>query len=142
MLFRSPVISALRGGNLDAMVDILGPLMPQIASKALRPLALLGDGHAAQLPGIPAAHEAGGSLAKFSAASWNGLAVPAKTPKEIVTKLNREITRILALPDVKQRLADLTLVAQSSTPEQLAALLDGDIKRWADVIERAKIPRQ
>ncbi len=137
-----PVISALRGGNLDAMVDILGPLMPQIASKALRPLALLGDGHAAQLPGIPAAHEAGGSLAKFSAASWNGLAVPAKTPKEIVTKLNREITRILALPDVKQRLADLTLVAQSSTPEQLATLLDSDIKRWADVIERAKIPKQ
>ena len=137
-----PVISALRGGNLDAMVDILGPLMPQIASKALRPLALLGDGHAAQLPGIPAVHEAGGSLAKFSAASWNGLAVPAKTPKEIVTKLNREISRILALPEVKQRLADLTLVAQSSTPEQLAGLLDSDIKRWAEVIERAKIPKQ
>ena len=137
-----PVISALRGGNLDAMVDILGPLMPQVASKALRPLALLGDGHAAQLPGIPAVHEAGGSLAKFSAASWNGLAVPAKTPKEIVTKLNREISRILALPEVKQRLADLTLVAQSSTPEQLAGLLDSDIKRWAEVIERAKIPKQ
>ncbi len=137
-----PVIAALRGGNLDAMVDILGPLMPQIASKALRPLTLLGDGQAAQLPGIPAAHEAGGALAKFSAASWNGVAVPAKTPKEIIAKLNREITRILALPDVKQRLADLTLVAQSSTPEQLTALLDSDIKRWAEVIERAKIPKQ
>lgn len=137
-----PVISALRGGNLDAMVDILGPLMPQIASKALRPLALLGDGHTTQLPGIPAAHQAGGSLKKFSAASWNGLAVPANTPKEIVTKLNREITRILALPEVKQRLADLKLVAQSSTPEQLATLLDSDIKRWAEVIERAKIPKQ
>ncbi|MEO7253475.1 MAG: tripartite tricarboxylate transporter substrate binding protein [Casimicrobium sp.] len=137
-----PVIAALRGGNLDAMVDILGPLLPQIASKALLPLALLGDGRAAQLPRIPAAHEAGGSLAKFSAASWNGLAVPAKTPKEIVARLNREITRILALPDVKQRLADLTLVAQSSTPEQLAMLLDSDIKRWTAVIERAKIPKQ
>ena len=137
-----PVISALRGGNLDAMIDILGPLMPQIASKALRPLALLGDRHAAQLPGIPTAHEAGGSLAKFSAASWNGLAVPAKTPKEIVAQLNREITRILALPDVKQRLNDLTLVAQGSTPEQLATLMDSDIKRWAAVIERAKIPKQ
>ena len=137
-----PVIAALRGGNLDAMVDILGPLMPQIASHALRPLALLGDGRAAQLPGIPAAQEAGGSLAKFSAASWNGLAVPVKTPKAIVAKLHREITRILALPDVKQRLNDLTLVAQSSTPEQLTTLLDSDIKRWMDVIERAKIPKQ
>ena len=137
-----PVITALRGGNLDAMVDILGPLMPQIASHALRPLALLGDGHSDKLPGVPAAHEAGGTLAKFSAASWNGLAVPAKTPKEIVSKLNREIVRILALPDVKLRLSDLTLAAQSSTPEQLSTLLDNDIRRWAAVIEQAKIPKQ
>ena len=136
------VITALRGGSLDAMVDILGPLMPQVKSNALRPLALLGDSHAAQLPGVPMAKEAGGSLAKFSAASWNGLAVPAKTPKETVAKLNRELVRIRALPDVKQRLADLTLVAQSSTPEQLGTLLDSDIKRWAGVIERAKIPKQ
>jgi tripartite-type tricarboxylate transporter receptor subunit TctC len=136
------VITALRGGTLDAMVDILGPLMPQINSHALRPLALLGDSHAAQLPGVPMAKEVGGSLSKFSAASWNGLSVPAKTPKETVAKLNRELVRILALPDVKQRLNDLTLVAQSSTPEQLGAQLDSDIKRWAGVIERAKIPKQ
>jgi len=137
-----PVIAALRGGSIDAMVDILGPLMPQIASKALRPLALLGDHRAAQLPDVPIAREAGGTLASFSAASWNGLAVPEKTPKDVVAKLNRELVRILALPDVKQRLADLTLVAQSSTPEQQAELLDSDIKRWSGVIERAKIPKQ
>ena len=137
-----PVIAALRGGNIDAMVEILGPLMPQITSKALRPLALLGDQRAVVLPGVPTAREAGGSLANFSAASWNGLAVPAKTPKDIVAKLNRELVRILALPDVKQRLYDLMLVAQSSTPEQLAQLLDSDIKKWTDVIERAKIPKQ
>lgn len=137
-----PVIAALRGGNIDAMVEILGPLMPQISSQALRPIALLGDQRTAVLPDVPIAREAGGSLANFSAASWNGLAVPAKTPKDVVAKLNRELVRILALPDVKLRLADLTLVAQSSTPEQLAQLLDGDIKKWADVIGRAKIQKQ
>ena len=137
-----PVIAALRGGNIDAMVEILGPLMPQITSKALRPLALLGDQRAVVLPGVPTAREAGGSLANFSAASWNGLAVPAKTPKDIVAKLNRELVRILALPDIKQRLYDLMLVAQSSMPEQLAQLLDSDIKKWTDVIERAKIQKQ
>ncbi len=137
-----PVIAALRGGNVDAMVEILGPLMPQITSKALRPIALLGDQRALVLPDVPTAREAGGSLANFSAASWNGLAVPAKTPMHIVTKLNRELVRILALPEVKQRLSDLTLVAQSSTPEQLAQLLDGDVKKWALVIERAKIQKQ
>lgn len=137
-----PVIAALRGGNIDAMVEILGPLMPQIASKALRPVALLGDQRAAALPDVPIAREVGGSLASFSAASWNGIAVPAKTPKDVVTRLNRELVRILALPDVKQRLADLTLVAQSSSPEQLAQLLDGDIKKWASVIESARIQKQ
>lgn len=137
-----PVIAALRGGNIDAMVEILGPLMPQITSKALRPVALLGDHRAAVLPDVPIARESGGSLANFSAASWNGLAVPAKTPQDVVAKLNRELVRILALPEVKQRLNDLTLVAQSSTPEQLAQLLDSDIKKWAAVIERAKIQKQ
>ena len=137
-----PVIAALRGGNIDAMVEILGPLMPQITSNVLRPIALLGDQRAAVLPDVPIAREAGGSLVNFSAASWNGLAVPAKTPKDVVAKLNRELVRILALPDVKQRLNDLTLVAQSSTPEQLAQLLDNDIKKWADVIERAKLQKQ
>ena len=137
-----PVIAALRGGNIDAMVDILGPLMAQITSSALRPIALLGDQRAAVLPDVPIAREAGGSLANFSAASWNGLAVPAKTPKDVVAKLNRELVRILALPDVKLRLNDLTLIAQSSTPEQLTQLLDNDIKKWADVIERAKLQKQ
>ena len=113
-----------------------------ISSKALRPIALLGDHRAAQLPEVPAARAAGGPLANFSAASWNGIAVPAKTPKDIVARLNRELVRILALPEVKQKLADLTLVAQSSTPEQQVELLDRDIKRWAGVIERAKIPKQ
>lgn len=137
-----PVIAALRGGSIDAMVDILGPLMPQITSKALRPIALLGDQRASVLPDMPIARESGGSLANFSAASWNGLAVPAKTPKDVVAKLNRELVRILALPEVKQRLNDLTLVAQSSTPEQQAQLLENDIKKWAGVIERAKIQKQ
>jgi len=59
-----------------------------------------------------------------------------------VARLNRELVRILALPEVKQKLADLTLVAQSSTPEQQVELLDRDIKRWAGVIERAKIRKQ
>ena len=137
-----PVIAALRGGNIDAMVEILGPLMAQITSNAVRPIALLGDQRAAVLPDVPIAREAGGSLANFSAASWNGLAVPAKTPKDVVAKLNRELVRILALPDVALRLKDLTLVAQSSTPEQLTQLLDSDIKKWAEVIERAKLQKQ
>lgn len=137
-----PVINAVRGGEIDAQVDILGPLMAQISAKALRPLAVLGDKRAAQLPDVPAAREAGGTLANFNVSSWNGLAVPAKTPKAAIERLNRELQTVLAQPDVKKRLLDLNLVAQGSTPEQLGELLDTEIKRWGDVIARAKIARQ
>jgi tripartite-type tricarboxylate transporter receptor subunit TctC len=74
-------------------------------------------------------------------ASWNGLAVPANTPKEVVARLNREVTAALNDPDVKTRLEALNLDPQPGTPEQAAALLNNDIKRWGDVIVRARIPR-
>jgi len=137
-----PVITALRGGQLDAMVDILGPLMAQISGKALRPLAVLGAKRTALLPDTPAVRETGGSLAGFEVASWNGLSVPAGTPKDVVARLNKDINAALALPDVKQKLLDLSLVAQGSTPEQLASQLDREIKRWSEVIARANIPKQ
>jgi tripartite-type tricarboxylate transporter receptor subunit TctC len=137
-----PVINALRGGEIDAAIDILGPLMSQINARALRPLAVLGDKRALQLPEVPAARESGGSLSQFNVSSWNGLAVPAKTPKDTIARLNREVQAALALPDVKKRLLELNLAAQSSTPEQLGDLLTLEIKRWSDVIARAKITKQ
>jgi tripartite-type tricarboxylate transporter receptor subunit TctC len=86
-----PVITALRGGELDAAIDILGPLMPQITAHALLPLAVLGGQRAPQLPDVPAARESSGTLAGFNVSSWNGLAVPAKTPPEVVARLSREV---------------------------------------------------
>ena len=136
------MITALRGGNLDAMVEILGPVMGQIKSGALRPLAVLSDKRGAALPDVPAVREAGGNLANFNVASWNGLSVPAKTPQDIVMRLNRELQVILAMPDVKARLSELSLYAQGSTPEQVGDILQADIKRWADVIQRAKIEKK
>jgi tripartite-type tricarboxylate transporter receptor subunit TctC len=111
------VITALRGGEIDAMVDILGPLMAQVGSKTLRPVAILGEKRSVALPDVPTVRESGGTLASFNVTSWNGLAVPAKTPKDVVAKLNREIQTVLAQPEVKKRLSDLTLNAQGSTPE-------------------------
>lgn len=134
------VITALRGGQIDAAVEILGPVMSQISAKAIRALAVFGNKRAASLPDVPTAKEAG--LAKMQAASWNALAVPAKTPKDIVAKLNQAVTTALASADVKKRLADLGVEAGSSSPEQLAELLSAEIKRWGEVIIRANIPRQ
>lgn len=137
-----PVITALRGGEIDAAIDILGPLMAQINAKAIRSLAVLGDRRAAQLPDVPAARESGGALASFNVSSWNGLAVPAKTPKDVIARLNREVNAALNLPDIKKRLLDLNLVASGGTPDHAAEVLANDIKRWADVIARANIAKQ
>jgi len=136
-----PVITALRGGEIDAMVEILGPLMPQIQSKALRAVALLSEKRSPVLPDVPAVKEAGGNLAPFNVSSWNGLSVPAKTPREVVQRLSREIQSILAMPDVKKRLLELSLYAQGSTPEQATELLNQDIRRWTEVIAKSKIEK-
>jgi tripartite-type tricarboxylate transporter receptor subunit TctC len=134
------VINALRGGQIDAGLDILGPLLSQINAKALRPLAITGDKRSRMLPDVPTAKESG--VVGFSAASWNGLAVPAKTPKAVIDRLNKDIVAALHDPAVRKRLEDLNLDPHPGTPEQAAVLLNNDIKRWGDVIERAKIPRQ
>jgi tripartite-type tricarboxylate transporter receptor subunit TctC len=134
------VVNALRGGQIDAGLDILGPLLAQIKARALVPLAITGERRSRVLPDVPTAREAG--VSGYVAASWNGLAVPAKTPREVVTRLNREIVAALNDPAVKQRLQDLTLDPHPGTPEEAAAMLSHDIQRWGEVITRAKIARQ
>lgn len=134
------VVTALRGGQVEVAVEILGPVMSQISAQALRALAVTGDKRAAVLPEVPTAKEAG--VANLSASSWNALAAPAKTPPAVIARLNKEITAALNAPDVKKKLAELNVDAQASTPEQTAALLASDIRRWGEVITRAKIPQQ
>jgi len=134
------VITALRGDQIDAAVEILAPVLPQINGKALRALAVTGAKRASVLPDVPTAKESG--VANFEAASWNAIAAPAKTPKSVIARLNKEITAALNSPDVKKRLADQNVAAQASTPEQASELLASEVKRWGDVIVRAKVPQQ
>jgi tripartite-type tricarboxylate transporter receptor subunit TctC len=137
-----PVITALRGGQLDAGIDILGPLMPQISSHALRALAAMGPQRAPQLPDVPAVRESGAPLGNFNVSSWNGLSVPARTPPDVIARLNREVQAALAQAEVQKRFLELNLVAKGGTPQQLGELLAADTRRWSDVIARAKIARQ
>ena len=134
------VITALRGGQIDAAVEILGPVLPQIKANALRALAVTGDKRAAVLPDVPTAKESG--LPTYVASSWNALAAPAKTPKDVIARLNRDVAAALNAPDVKKKLHDLNVEAGPSSPEQAAELLASEIRRWGEVITRAKIPTQ
>lgn len=133
------LITALRGGQVDAALEILGPVLPQVTSKALRALAVTGEKRAAVLPAVPTAKESG--LPTYVAASWNALAAPAKTPKAVIDRLNKEIAAALNAPDVKKKLHNMNVEAAPGTPAQASDLLASEIKRWGDVINQAKIPK-
>lgn len=134
------VITAIRGGQIQAGLDILSPLLSQVQAKALLPLAVTGAKRSRVLPEVPTAQEAG--VKNLNAASWNGLAVPAKTPQAIVDRLSKEIHIALEDPEVRKKLEALNLDPNPGTPADAAALLNGDIKRWDEVITRAGIERQ
>jgi tripartite-type tricarboxylate transporter receptor subunit TctC len=135
------VINALRGGQVDVVVEILGPLKPQISAKAVRLLGVMGAKRPKDLPQVPVVRELPG-LSNFDVSSWNALAAPGKTPASVVSRLNAEVVKVLADPAMVQRLAGFNVQAQSSTSAQLAQLLDSDIKRWTEVIQKAGVPQQ
>lgn len=132
------LIGAMRGNQIDLSVEILGPALTHIKSGAFRPLSVTGDKRSVVLPDVPTAVEQG--LTGLVSSSWNALAVPSKTPPEVVARLNKELVAILATPEVKQKLLALNIDARSSTVGFAADLLANDTKRWAGVIERAGIP--
>ena len=94
-----------------------------------------GDRRAPALPDLPTAAEAG--LPGLEVDIWYGVAVPAGTPGEIVQKLNAGIVRIVAMPDVKERLAAQGADAVSTTPEKFGELIRSDLAKWGKVVRAA-----
>lgn len=135
------VINALRGGQVDVAVEILGPLKPQINAKAIRLLGVMGAQRPKDLPQTPVVRELPG-LSSFDVSSWNALAAPAKTPPAVIQRLNAELVKALSDPDLVQRLASFNVQAQHSSPQQLSKLLDADIRRWSELIQKTGIPQQ
>jgi tripartite-type tricarboxylate transporter receptor subunit TctC len=134
------VVTALRGGQVDVAVEILSPVLSQIEGKAMRALAVMGDKRSPSLPDVPTVAESG--TPGFQVASWNALAAPAKTPPDVIARLNQEARAALASPEVKKRLQNLGVEPRGSTPQEQARLLDSEIQRWSAVIQRAGIPKQ
>ena len=134
------LIGALRGRQVDVGVEILGPVLAQIRGGALKALAVTGERRSLVLPDVPTAIESG--VSGFVASSWNALAAPARTPRPVIDRLQRDIAATVADAEVQKKLRDLNIDPRSSTPEQTAALLASDIQRWARVIDKAGRPRQ
>jgi tripartite-type tricarboxylate transporter receptor subunit TctC len=109
----------------------------QIRSGALRALAVTSAKRAPSLPDVPTLAESG--ITGSDVETWFGLTAPAATPRDVVQRLNAEVLRALALPDLKQRFAELSLSVTPSSPEELDALIKSEAVRWGDVIQKAGI---
>ena len=134
------VITALKSNDVQAAFEILAPVLAQIKGGVLKALAVTSDKRFPGLPDVPTVAESG--VPGYQASSWNGIAAPARTPKPIVDRLNREVYAALAVPEVRKRLNDLGVEPRAGTPESLRKLLVSEIAKWKAVIERAGIPKQ
>jgi tripartite-type tricarboxylate transporter receptor subunit TctC len=127
----------LLSGRVSLMFDTLAAVSTQVKAGKLRALAVTTSKRVAMLPDVPTMAEAG--LPGYETSTWGGLLAPAGTPKPVVAKLAAETTRILALPDVKQRLMDAGVEPVGGTPEQFSAFITEEMGKWAKVAQEAGI---
>lgn len=133
------VISALRGGSVQVAFEFLPPVLGQIRAGTLRAVAVSSKTRFSPLPGVATLDESG--LAGYDVASWNGIGVPAGTPRAIIDRLNREIHAAVNSPQVKQRFQELGVEPRLSTPEDMVKSVTAEIARWNALIDKTKIPR-
>jgi tripartite-type tricarboxylate transporter receptor subunit TctC len=131
-----PALVDVLGGIVDVMFCPLNSALPHIRSGKLRALGSTGTQRLALLPNVPTVAEA---VPSYESDIWIGMVLPAKTPAVIVTRLNTELRKALALPDVLDKLAEQGIYAESSTPAEFTKLIASDQKRWAAVIKAANI---
>jgi tripartite-type tricarboxylate transporter receptor subunit TctC len=134
------LVNATATGDVQIASEILAPVLAQIQGGRLRALAVTSAARFPLLPDVPTAVESG--LPDYVVGSWNGLAAPARTPRAIVERINREMLRVMADGDVRARLNELGVQPAASSPEEFAAFLRSEGERWGRVIEASNIPKQ
>jgi tripartite-type tricarboxylate transporter receptor subunit TctC len=127
-----PAITDLVGGQVQMMITGVVALMPHVKSNRLRALGVTSAKRVAALPDVATIAESG--VPGFDVSSWFGVFLPAGTPRPIVMKMNGEIQRILANPEVRQRLIDQGADPASNTPEEFAAYVKSEMARWGQVV--------
>jgi tripartite-type tricarboxylate transporter receptor subunit TctC len=131
------VVAALVAGNVQVGMETLPGVIGQINSGVLRAIAVSTEKRVPALPSVPTAAESG--VPDYKVISWNGIVVPAKTPHDIVLRLNRELTKAIASDEVRKRFASINLDPVTSTPEELEKIYQDDLVRWRKVITDAKL---
>ena len=132
-----PAIQDMVGGQVPVMFVDLAAGGPMIKAGKLRVLAVASPKRIAALPNVPTFAEQG--VAQFEAWAWQGLTVPAGTPKEIIAKLNAEYAKVVADPVIRQKLVDAGVEPVTSSPEEMNAYIKSETAKWAQVIKQSDI---
>ena len=129
----SPALVDLVAGNVQAAFMVPGNVQQYVKEGRLKLLASTGEKRFSSTPGIPTMIESG--YPHFVATSWIGFLAPAGTPRPIIDRYNKEIVKILHMPDVQQKLRDMEFEVVANTPEQFGAWIRTEVERWGKVIK-------
>ena len=131
-----PIAIDLMAGHVITSFSTMPPIIPHIRAGRVKALAVTKDKRAAVLPEVPTIAE---TVPGYAMSTWYGAVVPAKTPREIVTKLNQEMLKALAAPEVKERLSSLGADIVATSPEDTAAIFRTDLAKFTKVAKAAGI---
>ena len=132
-----PAIQDLIGGQVDMMFDTTVVAGPHIQSGKVRALAVTSAKRLESLPNVPTVAESG--VPGFEVVSWQGIFVPAGTPRPIIDKLHKDILAILAQPEMQERLKSLGMQPSTMTTEQVAVFQKSEVEKWAQLIKAANV---
>ncbi len=136
----SASVSALLGNEIDFVVVAPTAALPQVKAGKLRALATSGSTRWGGLPEVPTVAEQG--VANFEVRSWTALLAPSSTPQPVIDRLNAQVATVLQDATLRAKLAEATGGdVHASTPRELQATIDGDLKRWAQLVKDAKIQK-
>ncbi len=133
----APAINDLIAGRVQLMFESLNSIAPFARSGQVRALAVSGDHRSAAFPDLPTIAEAG--VPGYSAPTWSGVIAPAGLPRPIVDKLNAAVNKAIQSSAFKARFSAIGDEPAGGTPEEFAATIASDSKKWGDVIKRAGI---
>jgi len=133
------LLAALKGNDIQVAFEITAPARALIQSGDLKVLAVTSARRFSGLPEVPTVMESG--LADYQVSAWNGVAAPARTPRAIIDRLNKEINAAMAQPDVKEKFLEFGIEARGGTPDELRDLLAGEIAKWKAVVSSTGMER-
>ena len=129
----APALTDLMAGQIQVAFDFMISAMPHVKSGKIKALAVTSTTRSPAAPDLPTVAESG--VPGFEVIGWNGLVVPARTPKDAVAKLNAELKKALDQPDTKERFAAQGFSATWTTPEKFGAYIESEHAKWAKVVK-------